>query len=109
MSQLDDEIEATRKLSQQIAEQSERLAREALDESKQLGPAFATFDKEMERLIALKKEGAGPEHSLACLSVVAEVMSDWAAMEVAMIDETAAGKPAPAAGGRAAPRRGLRA
>ncbi len=108
MSQLDDEIEATRKLSEQIAEQSERLAREALDESKQLAPLLATFDKEVESLAALKKEGAGLEHSLACLSAFAEAMSDWAAMEVAMIDETAAGKPAPAAGGRAAPRRGMR-
>lgn len=109
MSSLDQEVEATRKLSQELAEKSERLAKEALDPGKQLAPLFAAFDKEAERLVALRGEAAGQlQASVGCLAAAAEVGADWAMMEVMVVADEADGKPAAPAGGRAAPRRGMR-
>jgi septal ring factor EnvC (AmiA/AmiB activator) len=105
---LEQEIEATRKLSQEIAEKSERLAQEALDPSKQLAPLFAIFDQEAQRLDGLNKQQTTVENSLACVAAAATVIADWAVMEAMVVEDATGGKPASPAGERAAPRRGMR-
>jgi hypothetical protein len=109
MSETDQEIEATRTLSLEIARQSERLADEVLDPAKQLEPLFRTLDQEVQRLAELSSQRMSEKNAMECRAAAANVIADWSEMEVVARQEgrTDEGKPA-GTSSRPAPQRGMR-
>jgi hypothetical protein len=112
MPPTDEEIEATRKLSQEILEQSERLIAEALDPAKQLGPLFDQLDNQVRELAELGSQETSMENAMGCLTAAATVIADWTEMEAMVVDDkdggaNGASKPGGTAA-RPARRRGMR-
>ena len=112
----DQEIEATRKLSQELDAQVAQLVKQAQDPSKSLAPLFEGVDKEIERLVELtrrKQQPAGLPGE--CLDAALELISDWTDMEAEAIKGmndaeggTASGSPSAKSGPTRPQRRGMR-
>jgi len=76
------EIEATRKLSQELDAQVAQLVRQAQDPSKSLGPLFEGVDREIERLVELTRREKPPAGlTQECFDAALELMIDWTGME----------------------------
>ena len=108
----DEEIEATRRKSEELEAQFAKLMAEALDPNKSLEPLLEQLAKESTRLTeVMKTENAPAGTGEACLAAVSEAVVDWVSVEVVAVEglkEAGALKPAAAARRPAGPRRGVR-
>lgn len=106
----DEEIEQTRKRSEELNAQFEALKAEALDPSKQLAPLIAAVNQEFERMgDVVETPGVKPGTGIECLVATAEVIGDWAELEASIIVATEGKGPRPnAAPARPGMRRGMR-
>lgn len=106
----DEEIEQTRKKSEELAAQFEALKAEALDPNKQLAPLIAAVNQEFERMGEIvETPGVKPGTGIECFVTAAEVIGDWAELEANIIVAAAGTAPRPAAASaRPGMRRGMR-
>ena len=106
----DEEIDATRRKSEELEAQFAKLMEEALDPSKSLEPLLEMAEKEVARLTAAMKTENAPEGTAdACLAAACEAVVDWCSLEVAATEglkEAGALKPEAATRRPAGPRRG---